>query len=490
MGYKYQLGVDDSVIYNNTAGSTVITLTGSSTVSGNTLFPWIYAVRASMWHFANLNTTTSASITVAPAITFLSESLAIYYNGPETAVSAIPTGSVTSSAGAVVYGSGTDGLAYPIGCRLAEDGSGQYALKTDTELVLSGNIIVSNVRVFSTNGPTSSSSLVYGRAAPDGTLYVTSSDLSPVWVSISGSAGSGVSVTSSCASPLYSVLVDGGGTCYSASIDAYRDLHVYDTRVSGSILTSSLVISGSVAANTSAVYAVSSSVVSGFLENYNENRLSIVTSMFKYQLGLDAGSYDNAAGGTTVYVYGTTAITGSTICPWIYNATSLIWHYVNLSTVTTASFTVSPAITVATSSLIIKFNKAQSAYNPAVDAIQSLNVAPEWSHYNGPTTWISESAGAMGLTTSSDIPLVNYSRFELQFSRMVGTTCSLSATISTDASPSVVDFYDITPSLYGSPLINSDALLVQDKPIKFTLLRLNYYKSAATNGILLRYVLY
>lgn len=517
-----------------------------------------------------------------------------------------PSGSLS---GSVIYGSGTDGLPHAIGAVPAEDGSGQYALKTDTELILSGNIIVSNVKIYSVDG--TSGSLVYGKAAADGTVFVTSSDINPIWVAISGSSGAGLAVTSSCTAPVWTTLASG---CYTASIDSVGDLHTYDSRTSGSILASSIFvsgsivgthaylaaisgstvnttnaalaasssivanslvvsgsivgthaylsgISGSVVANTNAVLAVSgstvkttdavlstsgsvvantnavlalssstvnttnavlaasssivynSALVSGSVvastnailasnaltsgsivafasESFNENRLNMLYSMFPYQLGVDGGSYDNAASSTTVNVWGTTAITGTTICPWIYNATDLTWHYVTLPTVTTASFTVSPAIGTLSASLVIRFNKAKQGYNSANDSYQVTTLNPEYTHATGPTQWVSESAGAMGLTTSSDIPMSTYSRFALQFSRMVGVTCSLSATISSDAVPIANDFYPITEMLYGTSLINGDCYLVQSEPLKASWLRVNYWKSAAANGILLRYWLY
>ncbi len=515
-----------------------------------------------------------------------------------------PSGSLS---GSVIYGSGTDGLPHAIGAVPAEDGSGQYALKTDTELILSGNIIVSNVKIYSVDG--TSGSLVYGKAAADGTVYVTSSLISPVWVT--GSIGTVSSITSSCTAPVWTTLASG---CYTASIDSVGDLHTYDSRTSGSILASSIFvsgsivgthaylaaisgstvnttnaalaasssivanslvvsgsivgthaylsgISGSVAANTNAVLAVSgstvkttdavlstsgsvvantnavlalssstvnttnavlaasssivynSALVSGSVvastnailasnaltsgsivafasESFNENILNMIYSMFPYQLGVDGGTFDNAAGGTVVSVYGTTAITGSTICPWVFNATDLTRHYVALNTVTTASFTVSPAIPSISASLVIRFNKAKQGYNSANDSYQVTTLNPEYNHATGPTQWVSESAGAMGLTTSSDIPMSTYSRFVLQFSRMVGVTCSLSATISSDAVPIANDFYPITEALYGSSLINGDCYLVQSEPMKASWIRVNYWKSTSSNGILLRYWLY
>lgn len=511
MGYKYQLGVDDSVIYDTVAGSAVITLTGSSHISGNTLYPWIYAVGSNQWHFADLDSATSASITVSPVIALTSESLVINYNGPQTSL--VPSGSVTSSAGSVVYGSGTDGNAHPIGATQNPDGT--WSLQTDTELILSGDLIVSNVKVFSVDG--TSGSLVYGLAAPNGTLFVTSSLTNPVWVSISGSSGGSTTVTSSCTSPIWATLASG---CFTASIDSYSDLHVYDTRVSGSIITGSIIISGSVKANsdlvvstaalisgsivantnavlaasgstvntTNAVLAASGSIVantnatlaaealtSGSIvafasESFNENRINILYSMFPYQLGVDEGVITNAASSTTVNITGTPSVTGSTLCPWIYNATNLTWHYADLATVTSSSFTVSPAIGAATASLVIRFNKPKKGY--------------------GPITWISESNGAMGLTTSSDIPMLSYSNCTIQFSRVNAVTASLSATISSDTSPSIVDYYSITEALYGSSLINSDCYLTNFENIKATALRLNYYKTNATNGCVVRYWLW
>jgi phage tail protein X len=533
--------------------------------------------------------------------------------------SPIHAGSLTGSSGAVVYGSGTvDGLPHPIGATQNADGT--WSIQTDTELILSGNIVVTNVKVYSTNG--TSGSLVYGYAAPNGAIYVTSSLANPVWIT-----GSGVSVTSSCANPVWATLTFG---CFTASVDSASDLHVYDTRVSASIdnldayltrISGSVVagivatyaasssidaldayltrISGSTVATTVAVYAASSSIdnldayltrVSGstvattvavyaasssienldayltrisgsvvagtvatyaasssidnldayltrisgstvattvatyaasgsivalnsFLtgisgsvttnstlisssivafasESFNEQRLILLMDMFKYQLGVNGGTYGNDAAGTTVWVWGTTAITGSTICPWILNTRDLTWHYVNLSTVTTASFTVSPAIASLSASLIVKYNKATEGYNSAVDGYQVLSLNPEYSHQTGPTNWLSESNGPLGLTTSSDQPMAMYSRFVIQMSRMVGTTCSLSATIDDTATPFVGDFYPITEALYGSSLINGDCYIVQDQPFKANRIRLNYYKTSATNGMLVKIWLY
>jgi hypothetical protein len=80
-----------------------------------------------------------------------------------------PTGSVTGSSGYVIYGSGSDGLPHPIGATQNSDGT--WSIQTDTELILSGNVVISNVRVYSTDG--TSASLVYGRAKADGTVYST-----------------------------------------------------------------------------------------------------------------------------------------------------------------------------------------------------------------------------------------------------------------------------------------------------------------------------
>lgn len=512
MGYKYQIGVDDSCVYSNAAGSTTINLTNAPTyLSGNVVYPWCFSVNDGTWHFIDLDSVTTTTLTVSPAITSESASLVINYNGPTAG--AIPSGSVTSSAGSVVYGSGTDGNAHPIGATQNPDGT--WSLQTDTELILSGDLIVSNVKVFSVDG--TSGSLVYGLAAPNGTLFVTSSLTNPVWVSISGSSGGSTTVTSSCTSPIWATLASG---CFTASIDSYSDLHVYDTRVSGSIITGSIIISGSVKANsdlvvstaalisgsivantnavlaasgstvntTNAVLAASGSIVantnatlaaealtSGSIvafasESFNENRINILYSMFPYQLGVDEGVITNAASSTTVNITGTPSVTGSTLCPWIYNATNLTWHYVDLATVTSSSFTVAPAIGAATASLVIRFNKPKKGY--------------------GPITWISESNGAMGLTTSSDIPMLSYSNCTIQFSRVNAVTASLSATISSDTSPSIVDYYSITEALYGSSLINSDCYLTNFENIKATALRLNYYKTNATNGCVVRYWLW
>ena len=536
MGYKYQIGVDDSCVYSNAAGSTTINLTNAPTyLSGNVVYPWCFSVNDGTWHFIDLDSVTTTTLTVSPAITSESASLVINYNGPTAG--AIPSGSVTSSAGSVVYGSGTDGNAHPIGATQNPDGT--WSLQTDTELVLSGDLIISNVMVYSSDG--TSASLRYGRVSGQDALFVTSSYSYPVYASIMSGA-------------------------YAAAVDAVNDLHVYDTRVSGSVVTSSLIISGSVKANSDLVVSTAalisgsivantnatlasetllsgalvantnvtvaaealvsgsvktntdvtvatSALISGSIvantnatlaaealtsgsivafasESFNENRINILYSMFPYQLGVDEGSCANNASSTTVDIFGTTAITGSTLCPWIYNATNLTWHYANLSTVTTSSFTVSPAIGAATASLVIRFNKSKKGYNSAADAYQVEVLNPEYGHQNGPTTWITESNGAMGLTTSSDIPISTYSRFIVQFSRMVGVTASLSATISTDATPSVVDYYPITEALYGSSLINGDCYLVQSEPFKATSLRLNYYKTAATNGCVVRYWLW
>jgi len=518
MGYKYQLGIDDSCVYSNAAGSTTINLTNAPTyLSGNVVYPWLLDVNDNTWHFIDLDSVTTTTLTVSPAITSESASLVINYNGPTAG--AIPSGSVTSSAGSVVYGSGTDGNAHPIGATQNPDGT--WSLQTDTELVLSGDLIVSNVMVYSRDG--TSASLRYGRVSNQDALYVTSSYSYPVYASIMSGA-------------------------YAAAVDSVNDLHVYDTRVSGSVVTSSLIISGSikansdvtvasaalvsgsvrvnsdvtvataalisgsVVANTNATLAsetlisgsivantnatlaaealTSGSIVAGFSASLNFDKLNLLYTMFPYQLGVDEGSYANDASDTVVDVFGTTAITGSTICPWVFNTTDLTWHQVTLGTVTTSSFTVAPAIGTATASLVVRFNKSKKGYNSAADGYQVYNLNPEYAHQNGPVTLITESNGAMGLTTSSDIPLPTYSRFAIQFSRMNGVTASLSATMSSDATTSVVDFYPITEELYGSSLINSDCYLVQSEMFKATKIRLNYYKTAATNTCLVRYWLW
>ena len=80
-----------------------------------------------------------------------------------------PTGSISGSSGYVLYASGTDGLPHPIAAISSSDG---WGLKVDTELILSGNVIINNVRTYSTDG--TSGSLVYGRAKSDGTVYTIS----------------------------------------------------------------------------------------------------------------------------------------------------------------------------------------------------------------------------------------------------------------------------------------------------------------------------
>lgn len=536
MGYKYQLGIDDSCVYSNAAGSPTINLTNAPTyLSGNVVYPWCFSVNDNTWHFIDLDSVTTTTLTVSPAITSESASLVINYNGPTAG--AIPSGSVTSSAGSVVYGSGTDGNAHPIGATQNLDGT--WSLQTDTELVLSGDLIVSNVMVYSRDG--TSASLRYGRVSNQDALYVTSSYSYPVYASIMSGA-------------------------YAAAVDSVNDLHVYDTRVSGSVVTSSLIISGSIKANSDVTVAsaalvsgsvrvnsdvtvataalisgsvvantnanlasnvlisgsivantnatlasealisgsivantnatiaaealTSGSIVAGFSASLNFDKLNLLYTMFPYQLGVDEGSYANDASDTVVDVFGTTAITGSTICPWVFNTTDLTWHQVTLGTVTTSSFTVAPAIGTATASLVVRFNKSKKGYNSAADGYQVYNLNPEYAHQNGPATLITESNGAMGLTTSSDIPLPTYSRFAIQFSRMNGVTASLSATMSSDATPSVVDFYPITEELYGSSLINSDCYLVRSEMFKATKIRLNYYKTNATNTCLVRYWLW
>lgn len=84
------------------------------------------------------------------------------------------SGSLSASIDTHLFGSGSTGWK-PLAVKLAEDGSGDYALKVDTELVLSGNITVTNIKGYSTDG--TSGSLVYGKASSDGTVWVTGSVL-------------------------------------------------------------------------------------------------------------------------------------------------------------------------------------------------------------------------------------------------------------------------------------------------------------------------
>jgi len=92
-------------------------------------------------------------------------------------ISPIHSGSsISDSSGFVVYGSGSDGLPHPVG--VTQNADGTWSLQTDTELILSGNVVISNVKVYSVDG--TSGSLVYGLAAPNGAVYVTSSIAGPV----------------------------------------------------------------------------------------------------------------------------------------------------------------------------------------------------------------------------------------------------------------------------------------------------------------------
>lgn len=343
MAYKYQLGIDDDCTYNNAAYSNIINLENApSFLSGNLVYPWVYNVNDRMWHFIDLSSVTTSSMQVSPLIVSESASLVINYNGPSNLSS-----SVTSSAGFVIYGSGSDGFPHAVGVTQNSDGS--WSLQTDTELILSGDIVVSNVMVYSKDG--TSSSLGYGRISEHDSVFVTSSYDYPV--------------------------------------------NVKDSYVSGAI-------------------------VNFASETFNENRINILYSMFPYQLGVDEGTYTNNASSTTVNIYGTSAITGSTICPWVYNTTDLTWHYVNLTSVTTSSFTVSPAITSASSSLVVRFNRAKKAYSSAADAYQVYSTIGDPPRINGPCTLFSGSGNnstfpnGTTILGGGPIPCAMYGRIGIQ----------------------------------------------------------------------------
>ena len=555
----------------------------------------------------------------------------------------VHSSSLTASSGFSVWGSASDGSGLkPIGAVPKEDGSGMWALATDTELVLSGNIVVSNVKVFSTTGL--SSSLVYARAQA-GTDYPFGIPVSVSgnFLAITDAFHSGAAyVTSSNDSPIYSALVALSGAAYfTASIDAYNDLHTYDWRASASIIQVSgavsasteaiyqtsgsivalykyltdisgtvIQVSGAVSSSTEAIYqtsasiaatyqyltdisgtviqvsgnidqsnlylsfissstscsceqlsvylplisssintsltilstsisesnnylvaisgavvdstsylasisssisqsntylldisgaigSVSSSVASsntylnaisgGMSTSFDYSRFIAITSMFPYQLGIDAGSCDNAATSTTVNIYGITAITGNTICPFIYNCTTPGWHFVDTTTVTTASFTVSPAIPVATSSLIIKYNATKLSYNPLANAYNIYQVNPSYFHAIESQPIISESNGPIGLTSSVEFYTNEYSMFCLSFYFLVNASCSISATL--DPSTTTTEWISLTEDLCGgATVITSSCLVAQDAPIRYNRVKVAFSKStnSTNNGILVR----
>lgn len=345
------------------------------------------------------------------------------------------SGSLSSSLDTHVFGSCSAGWK-PIGVKVAEDGSGDYALKVDTELVLSGNITVTNIKGYSTDDGTSGS-LVYGKAASDGTVFVTSSDFQY----------------------LEETLVD-------------------ELQLLSSSLSSSNALLVDIVANTNA--------------EIDLLKLHSLYSYFKYQIGVDQGTYDNGAGTTTINLYGISSLSGSTVCPWVQNTTDGTLHLINLPTVTTSSLTVSPALTTASASLIIKFNAPEQGFNPAPAAYDVWVGNPDYTHYTGPSIFVSESNGAMGLMTSSDIPCVNYDYITLS-GRLMAVTCSLSATLSTESPVNPADWYPITNDLtastepYGT---GSFIMNINNIPTKYTQIRFNYWKVAAENVTVARIALH
>lgn len=417
-------------------------------------------------------------------------------------VSPMHTGSITGSSGFIVYGSGSDGLPHPVG--VTQNADGTWSLQTDTELILSGNIVISNVKTLSVDG--TSASLVYGLATADGTQFVTSSYDYPVHAYdrfVSGSiVTSSFVVSGSVAANTSAVYAVSGSTVNTtnAVLAASSSIVYNNALISGSvkasmdaILASNALISGSTVNTTNAVLAVSSSIVNFSSASMTLEKYQLISSMFKYQLGVDGGSFYNDTTGSAVYVFGTTAITGSTICPWIFNATDVIFHQVNNSTVTTASFAVTPIIPTASASLMIKYNAPTLGLDYATEAYRTYNLNPEYSHVNGPAILVSESNGAQGLLTSSDVFCMNYDYVQFQL-RMACATASFSGTLSDESVVNAGDWYSISGLVTASSIeyVTGSTIYTINNccPSRYHRVRMNYFKTAVANQTVVRVVLH
>jgi len=492
----------------------------------------------------------------------------------------IHSGSLTGSSGFVIWASGADGTMHPVGCRISEDGSGQYALKTDTELILSGNIVVTNVRVFSTDG--TSGSLVYARAqattdypfgipvsvsgafleitnvnAGLGAAYTTSSIAYPVYVNLySGSIGAHIDgfgalfVTSSEANSVYSSLVAlSGSTLYTASIDAYNDLHTYDWRVSSSLSQSNDLltqISGAIVADTVAVYAVSSSVVAlnPFLVDISGSEIQVsgsVVGTYQYLTNISGSVTNNSAlvsssiVADTVAVYAASssidnldayltrisssivndtvaayAISSSIVAlnPFLVDVSGSVTNnsaLISSSIVndTTAVYAVSSSIAATyqyltnisgsvtnnsaliSSSIVNEFATSRRGSEALYVTSSFTSPVYEVPVYTRASMSIDETNANVG-TTSSDYSIYEYKYFCLQFSNMLNCTASISGTLD----PAGSDWIPITVDISGYQTITGSCIICQSDPVKWEKVRVNYSKSINTNSIKTRVSIY
>jgi len=404
----------------------------------------------------------------------------------------IHSGSLTGSSGFVIWASGADGTMHPVGCRISEDGSGQYALKTDTELILSGNIVVTNVRVFSTDG--TSGSLVYARAqattdypfgipvsvsgafleitnvnAGLGAAYTTSSIAYPVYVNLySGSIGAHIDgfgalfVTSSEANSVYSSLVAlSGSTLYTASIDAYNDLHTYDWRVSSSLSQSNDLltqISGAIVADTVAVYAVSSSVV----------------ALNPFLVDVSGSVTNNSALISSSIVNDTTAVYA------VSSSIAATYQYL-----TNISGSVTNNSALISSSIVNEFATSRRGSEALYVTSSFTSPVYEVPVYTRASMSIDETNANVG-TTSSDYSIYEYKYFCLQFSNMLNCTASISGTLD----PAGSDWIPITVDISGYQTITGSCIICQSDPVKWEKVRVNYSKSINTNSIKTRVSIY
>lgn len=135
-------------------------------------------------------------------------------------------------------------------------------------------------------------------------------------------------------------------------------------------------------------------------------------------VGIDAGAYVSpGAGGTAITFTGVNLL--NRVGKFVFNVTDWMRHEV-VSVVDPAggavgTITVRPAIPTASAVFLIPFTSVPHAYATTTDSWRMTNIAPEWSHYVEPTTFISQTSAPANATYQfGPIPCLDYGRAYFQ----------------------------------------------------------------------------
>lgn len=256
-------------------------------------------------------------------------------------------------------------------------------------------------------------------------------------------------VTSSQEQQIYSSLVAlSGAVLYTASIDAYNDLHVYDWRVSASLSQSNELLT----AISGAIIQVSGAITEEFETSRRGSNALYVTSSQSEQI------YSSLV-----------ALSGATLY------TASIDSYNDLHTY---DWRTSASIIQVSSAIVNEFVTSRRGSEALYVTSSLASPVYEIPMYTRCSMSINETNADVGLT-ASNYDVYQYKYFCLQFSNMLNCTASISGTMDS----AYTEWIPITADIAGYHTITGSCIIAQDTPIKWERVRVNYSKSITTNSV-------